>query len=106
MDGEQFMQASAAQQPVVFAEPLSFIHHTGDGPVHLLVRPSKTGWRAFHWGRNEAGTWTFNTLQEANQHLFHFFEKVYSGHRCSAACGPVDVIDTHKSDDLWGMMHE
>ena len=100
------MRTSTAQQPVVCAEPLSFIHHTNDGPIHLLVRPSKTGWRAFHWGRNEAGTWTFSTLQEANEHLLCFFEKLYPGHRCSAACGAVRAIDVHKSDDLWGMIQE
>lgn len=100
------MQPCAAQQTIVCAEPVSFIHHTGDGPVHLLVRPSKAGWRAFHWGRQEAGTWTFNTLREANEHVLRFFEKLYFGHRCSAACGPVDAIDVHKSDDLWGMIRE
>ena len=100
------MQPSAAQQPIVCAEPVSFIHYTADGPVHLLVRPSKAGWRAFHWGRKEAGTWTFNTLQEANGHLLRFFERLFFGHRCSPACGPVNDIDAHKSDDLWGMIQD
>jgi hypothetical protein len=100
------MPTSAVQQTIACAEPVSFIHHTDDGPVHLLARPSKGGWRAFHWGRQEAGTWTFNTLQEANEHLLQFFEKLYFGHRCSAACGPVDAIEIHKSDDLWGMIRE
>ena len=100
------MQPSAAQQAMACAEPISFIHDTGDGSVHLLVRPSKAGWRAFHWGPKEAGTWTFSTLQEANQHLLRFFGKLYFGHQCSAACGRVNAIDTHKSDDLWGMIQE
>lgn len=99
------MRPSAAQT-FACAEPLSFIHHTEDGPVHLLVRPSKAGWRALHRGRNEAGTWTFSTLPEANEHLLCFFEKLYLGHRCSPACGPVNAIDVHKSDDLWGMIQE
>jgi len=100
------MQPQAARHAFASAEPISFIHHTGDGPLHLLVRPSKAGWRAFHWGRNEAGTWTFSSVQEANEHLLRVFEKLYSGHRCSPACGPVDDIDAHKSDDLWGMIQE
>lgn len=100
------MQRCAAQQATVCAEPVSFIHHTDEGPVHLLVRPSKTRWRAFHWGRREAGTWTFNTVQEANEHVLRFFETLYLDHQCSAACGPVNAIDAHKSDDLWGMIRE
>jgi len=102
----KFMKSCAAQQKIACAEPISFIHHTGDGPVHLVVRPSKGGWRAFHWGRHEAGTWTFNTLQEANAHLLQFFEQLYLEHRCSAACGPVGAIDAHRADDLWGMIRE
>jgi hypothetical protein len=100
------MQPCTAQPTIGCAEPISLIHYTEDGAVHLLVRPSKAGWRAFHWGRKEAGTWTFNTLQEANGHLLRFFEKLYSGHRCAPACGPVDAIDAHKSDDLWGMIRD
>lgn len=100
------MQPQAAGQAIACTQPISVIHYTGDGAVHLLVRPSKAGWQALHWGPNEAGTWTFNTLDEANWHLVRFFEKLYSRHCCSSACGPVDAIDAHKSDDLWGMIRE
>jgi len=86
--------------------PISFIHQTRDGPVHLLVRPSKAGWVSLHWGTKEAGAWTFKTLAEANENLLRHFRKLYSGHLCSAACRPVDAVDSHKSDDLWGMMEE
>ncbi|HXI43083.1 MAG TPA: hypothetical protein VNH18_35655 [Bryobacteraceae bacterium] len=100
------MQPCAAQQAIFCTEPISIIHDTDEGPVHLFVLPSKAGWRAFHWSPREAGTWTFSTLQEANEHLLRFFGNLYSGHRCSLACGPVDGIDAHKSDDLWGMIRE
>jgi hypothetical protein len=49
--------------------PISFIHQTSDGPVHLLVKNSKLGWDSFHWERNLGGAWTFNTLGEANQYV-------------------------------------
>jgi hypothetical protein len=45
-------------------------------------------------------------VHEANEHVLRFFEKLYFGHRCSAACGPVNAIGAHKSDDLWSMTRE
>jgi hypothetical protein len=86
--------------------PISFIHQTRNGPVHLLVRPSRAGWVSLHWDSKEAGTWTFKTLAEANENLLRHFRKLYSGHVCSAACRSVDAIEIHKSGDLWGLIEE
>jgi hypothetical protein len=86
--------------------PVSFIHQTGDGPVHLLVRASRVGWDSLHWGRRLAGTWTFPTMAEANEYVLRRFQDLYYGHRCNAACRPVDAISSHKSDDLWGIIQE
>jgi hypothetical protein len=86
--------------------PISFIHQTSDGPVHLLVKNSKLGWDSFHWGRNLAGAWTFNTLGEANQYVLRQFRKLYYAHRCSGACRPVNAITLHRYDDPWGMIRE
>lgn len=87
-------------------EPLSVIHDTGDGPVHLLVKPSNNGWQALHWGHKVGGAWTFSTVAEANEHALHWFDELYYGHRCSSACGRVDTIARHKSDDPWGMIRD
>jgi hypothetical protein len=87
-------------------EPLSFIHDTVDGPVHLLVKPSNNGWQALHWGHKAGGAWTFSSVAEANEHALHWFDELYHGHRCSSACGPVDTIARHKSDDPWGMIRD
>ena len=86
--------------------PVSFIHQTGDGPVHLLVRASRVGWDSLHWGKRLAGTWTFPTMGEANEYVLRRFQELYYGHRCSASCGPVDALSSHKSDDLWGIIPE
>ena len=87
-------------------KPVSFIHQTGDGPVHLLVRASRVGWDSLHWGKRLAGSWTFPTMVEANEYVLRRFQELYLGHRCSPSCGPVDVISSHKSDDLWGIIRE
>jgi len=100
------MEHCQARQAIDIGEPISFIHHTDDGPVHLLVKASKARWKAIHWGRQEAGVWTFNTLQEANEHVLRFFQRLYFAHKCSSACGPVDSIDRHKAHDRWGMIRD
>ena len=86
--------------------PVSFIHQTRDGPVHLLVKASRAGWDSLHWGKRLAGAWTFPTMTEANEYVLRRFRELYFGHRCTAACGPVDTISRHKSSDLWGMIRE
>jgi len=86
--------------------PVSFIHETGDGPVHLLVKASRAGWDSLHWNSKVAGSWTFKTLAEANENVLQCFQRVYLGHRCSNSCRPVETIDTHKSDDLWGIVRD
>jgi hypothetical protein len=98
------MQAGLQRERVECSAPVSFIHHTGDGAVHLLVKPTKNGWAALHWSSQGAGAWTFKTLAEANENVLRLFQETYQGHRCSAGCGPVDTIDRHKCDDLWGIL--
>jgi hypothetical protein len=100
------MQAFLQPERTECQAPVSFIHHTGDGPVHLLARPSKTGWEALHWSSRGAGAWTFKTLAEANDSLLRLFRELYGGHCCSPECGPVDTLDRHKCDDLWGMIRD
>jgi hypothetical protein len=89
-----------------YIEPLNFIHDTGDGPVHLLVKPSNNGWQALHWGHKAGGAWTFSSLAEANEHTLRWFVELYYGHRCSSGCGPVNTIERHKSDDPWGLIRD
>ena len=86
--------------------PISFIHQTGDGPVHLLVKPSKKGWDSLHWNSKGAAAWTFPTMLEANDYVLRYFKDIYAGHRCSAQCGPVATIDRHKSGDVWGLIRK
>ena len=87
-------------------KPISFIHQTGDGPVHLLVKASRLGWDSLHWGKRLAGGWTFPTMGEANEYVLGRFQELYCGHRCTTACGPVDSVTCHKSGDWWGMIRE
>src|ERR1700694_2119932 len=58
----QFMHGdpSENQRSIGFSGPISFIHQTRDGPVHLLVKASARGWESLHWGYRVAGTWTFD----------------------------------------------
>ena len=86
--------------------PISFIHQTGDGPVHLLVKPSKKGWDSLHWNSKGAAAWTFPTMLEANDYVLRYFKDIYAGHRCSAQCGLVATIDRHKSGDVWGLIRK
>lgn len=100
------MGLAATRVNVAPGQPVSFIHETEDGPVHLLVMESKKGWEALHWGRKVAGRWTLTTLGQANECVLRVFEEFYGGHCCSAACRPADTPACHKSDDLWGMIRE
>jgi hypothetical protein len=99
-----FMQAQTAM--VVASEPISFIHETRDGLVHLLVKPSKSGWVALYWGSRVAGAWPSATLAQANENVLRCFQNIYFGHKCSEACRPAGSIAAHKSDDLWGMVRD
>lgn len=100
------MATLAAVSKIDVVQPVSFIHQTGDGLVHLLVKASHAGWDSLHWSKRQAGAWTFRTMTEANEYVLRRFREQYHGHRCTAACGPVDAISLHKSDDLWGMIPE
>ena len=100
------MEPRSDRAKIELDRPLSFIHQTGDGPVHLLVKSSKLGWDSIHWGRNIAGAWTFKTMAEANHYVLRRFRKLYHGHRCSGACRQVNILALHKYDDPWGMIQE
>lgn len=100
------MEPRANRKSVELDRPISYIHQTADGPVHLLVRASRMGWDSIHWGRKLAGAWTFPTMVEANRYVLHRFRRLYYGHRCSGACGPVDSLVPHKYDDPWGLIRE
>lgn len=100
------MSTFAARVTANCAKPVSFIHQTVDGPVHLVVRASKSGWQAFFWGTNQAEASTFRTMAEANQSVLRHFDEIYMAHRCTAECGPVEAIALHKPDDPWGLIRE
>ena len=98
------MQGRSARSGVSI--PISFIHQTKDGPVHLLVREAKSGWLALYWGTRVAGTWPCATLAQANENVLRCFRNIYFSHQCSDACRPADNIAAHKSNDTWGMMRD
>ena len=98
------MQAQTAS--AVAIEPVSFIHHTRDGLVHLLVRASKSGWVELYWGSRVAGAWPYATLAEANENVLRCFRNIYFGHQCSEACRPADSLAVHKSNYLWGIVRD
>ncbi|MBZ5591520.1 MAG: hypothetical protein LAP39_04745 [Acidobacteriia bacterium] len=91
---------------ILASAPISFIHQTKDGPVHLLVKAANSGWLALYWGSRVAGTWPCATLAQANENVLRCFRNIYFAHQCSNACGPVDALAAHKSDDVWGMIRD
>jgi len=73
------------------ALPVSLVHGTEDGPVHLWASPDKEGrWKARIWGRQLAGARRFQTLTEANRHLLDSFARMFPDHLCSGGCEPLD----------------
>ena len=86
--------------------PISFVHHTKDGPFHLLVKVEKQGCVALYWGREVAGAWPCATVAEANETVLRCFHNIVFAHQCTKACGPVKGMAVHKSNDLWGMIRE
>jgi hypothetical protein len=94
------------QAASVATRPISFIHQTKDGPVHLLVKTAKSGWIALYWGSRVAGTWPSATLAEANENVLRCFRNIYFAHQCTDACGPAENLAAHKRDDVWGMMQD
>lgn len=72
--------------------PVSVVHQTEDGPVHLWASPGQDGrWRARIWGQQLAGTHQFQTLAEANRHLLESFLQMFPDHVCSSGCVPLDA---------------
>jgi hypothetical protein len=72
--------------------PVSLVHQTEDGSVHLWASPDKHGdWKARIWGQQLAGARRFPTLAEANQHLLDAFAQMFPGHICSGACERLDA---------------
>jgi len=71
--------------------PVSVVHQTEDGPVHLWASPNKEGdWRARIWGRQLAGARRFATMGETNRHLLDSFARMFPEHVCTTACMELD----------------
>jgi hypothetical protein len=71
--------------------PVSRVHQTEDGPVHLWASPDpEGGWKARIWGRELAGARRFETLAEANRHLLDSFGQMFGEHLCSEGCEHLD----------------
>lgn len=72
--------------------PVSVVHQTEDGPVHLWASPGPEGnWKARIWGQQLGGTQQFRTLAEANRHLIESFSQMFPDHVCSSGCVPLDA---------------
>ena len=81
----------ARDPPPIDPPPVSLVHQTEDGPVHLWASPDKeSGWKARIWGQQLAGAHRFQTLVEANRHLLDSFARMFPDHRCSAGCEQLD----------------
>ena len=71
--------------------PISLVHQTEDGPVHLWASPNKAeGWKARMWGEQLAGANRFGTLAETNRFLLDSFAQMFPGHVCSSRCESLD----------------
>lgn len=74
-------------------EPVSFIHDTEDGPIHLLTLPDKDGgWKALHWGTTLSGGRHFRTMVKANVHLLQSFAELFPDHVCTLRCGTAEKV--------------
>ena len=72
---------------LVAREPLSLIHDTEDGPIHLWTLPDKDGaWEACFWGIELAGTRRFRTMAQANSYLLGSFARMFPTHSCTDRC--------------------
>ena len=74
-------------------EPVSFIHDTEDGQVHLWASSDdEGGWNARFWGRELAGARHFDTVAKANAYLRDSFTEMFPEHRCTEQCGTATEI--------------
>ena len=70
-------------------KPVSLVHDTEDGMVHLLVVPDKDGgWRGTIFGKELACARRFDALGEANSYVAGSFWQMFPEHRCCPTCGP------------------
>ncbi len=76
-----------AVRRALLAGPISAVHATKDGPIHLQVtRTARGTWLARHWGRELDGGWEFDTVEEANEWNLRSFAEMYPEHRCTGRC--------------------
>lgn len=74
-------------------EPMSFIHDTEDGLIHLwAAKANAGGWNARFWGGQLAGGAHFKTLEEALNHLSRRFAEMFPEHVCSIGCGASGAV--------------
>jgi hypothetical protein len=72
-------------------QPVSVVHQTEDGPVHLWASPDQEGgWKAQIWGQQLAGARRFQTLPEANRYLLDSFARMFPEHECKGGCQHLD----------------
>jgi hypothetical protein len=85
-------------------DPVSFIHDTEDGPIHLLVSSDKKGaWIARHWGHQLAGIRLYKTLAAANRGVRQTFRELFPEHVCTRRCGRADqVANDPRQSGLFG----
>jgi hypothetical protein len=67
--------------------PVSVVHATTSGIVHLLVTYSKDGgWNARMWGADLTILRRFSALNDANRFLMKNFARHYPKHQCTPQC--------------------
>jgi hypothetical protein len=98
----QCVRCAVIVESVKAGLPVSFVHQTGDGPVHLWAVPDQEGgWRARIWGRQLAGARRFATMAEANQYLRESFAQMFHGHQCGGGCRYLeDTAHEHAADKM------
>jgi hypothetical protein len=87
-------------------KPISLIHDTEDGMVHLWASEAKEGgWNARFWGEALAGAAHFGTVEEANAHLARCFAEMFPAHVCTEACGTPGAVAARNAADARGLFH-
>jgi len=67
--------------------PLSFVHDTADGFIHLKVERRGRKWVARHWGEHLEGMRECASIREANAYSVASFQEMFPEHRCTDRCG-------------------
>jgi anti-sigma factor RsiW len=85
----RFVAALAVADAELRSRPLSFIHHTEQGPVRLVVKPGASGdWVAMVAGATVELLGRHNDVWTANDQAIRAFEEMFPEHRCTCRCGP------------------